>query len=89
MGEISVHVKELTVLAKSIKPLPIVKEKDGKIYDAVTDPEFRYRQRYVDLVVNPKVREVFVQRTQILQSMRELFNRITSYNVCYTKLLRK
>ncbi len=74
MGEISVHVKELTVLAKSIKPLPIVKEKDGKIYDAVTDPEFRYRQRYVDLVVNPKVREVFVQRTQILQSMRELFN---------------
>ncbi|MBN1952014.1 MAG: lysine--tRNA ligase [Bacteroidales bacterium] len=74
MGEISVHVKELTVLSKSIRPLPIVKEKDGKVYDAVTDPEFRYRQRYVDLVVNPKVRELFRKRTQIYTSMRELFN---------------
>jgi lysyl-tRNA synthetase class 2 len=74
MGEISIHVKELTVLAKSIRPLPIVKEKDGKIYDAVTDPEFRYRQRYVDLVINPGVREVFKKRIQIYQSMRELFN---------------
>lgn len=74
MGEISVHVKELTVLSKSIRPLPIVKEKDGKVYDAVTDPEFRYRQRYVDLVVNPKVREVFRKRTQLFNSLRELFN---------------
>ena len=74
MGETSIHVQELTVLSKSLRPLPIVKEKDGKIYDAVTDPEFRYRQRYVDLVVNPEVRKVFMQRTQIISSMRELFN---------------
>ncbi len=75
MGEISVHVKELTVLSKAIKPLPIVKEKDGKTYDAVTDPEFRYRQRYVDLIINPKVKDVFKKRTQIYNSFRELFNK--------------
>ncbi|MBN2485802.1 MAG: lysine--tRNA ligase [Bacteroidales bacterium] len=74
MGEISIHVKELVVLAKSIRPLPVVKEKDGKVYDAVTDPEFRYRQRYVDLVINPGVRELFKKRSQIITSMRELFN---------------
>jgi lysyl-tRNA synthetase, class II len=74
MGEISIHVKELTVLGKSLKPLPIVKEKDGIIYDAVTDPEFRYRQRYVDLLVNPGVREVFIKRTRLINSLRELFN---------------
>ena len=74
MGEITVHVKELIVLSKSIKPLPAVKEKDGTTYDAVTDPEMRYRQRYVDLVINPETREVFRKRTQIFQSMRELFN---------------
>jgi len=74
MGEISVHVKELKVLSKSIRPLPVVKEKDGKVYDQVTDPEFRYRQRYVDLVVNPEVRETFRKRTQIYNSLRELFN---------------
>lgn len=74
MGEISVHVKELIVLSKSIRPLPIVKEKDGKVYDAITDPEFRYRQRYVDLVVNPNVRETFKKRSQIIRSMRELFD---------------
>jgi len=74
MGEISIHVEKLTVLSKSIRPLPIVKEKDGKTYDAVTDPEFRYRQRYVDLVVNPEVREVFRKRTQIYNSLRQLFN---------------
>lgn len=74
MGEISVHVKEITLLGKSLKPLPIVKEKDGTVYDAVTDPEFRYRQRYVDLVVNPGVREVFIKRTKIINSLRELFN---------------
>ena len=53
MGEISIHVREIKVLGKSLRPLPIVKEKDGTVYDAVTDPEFSYRQRYVDLVVNP------------------------------------
>jgi len=74
MGEITVHVNEFTVLCKSIRPLPIVKEKDGVIYDAFTDPEMRYRQRYVDLIVNPNVRDVFRKRTQIIQSMRELFN---------------
>ena len=74
MGETTVHVDELTVLCKSIRPLPIVKEKDGVLYDAVTDPEMRYRQRYVDLIVNPQVRDVFRKRTQIIQSMRELFN---------------
>jgi lysyl-tRNA synthetase class 2 len=74
MGEISIHVKEFTLLGKSLKPLPIVKEKDGVVYDAITDPEFRYRQRYVDLVVNPVVREVFIQRTKIINSLRTLFN---------------
>lgn len=74
MGELSVHVQELTLLSKSLKPLPIVKEKDGVTYDAVTDPEFRYRQRYVDLVVNPAVREVFIKRTRVINSLRELFN---------------
>lgn len=74
MGETTVHVKEFTILCKSIRPLPIVKEKDGTVYDAVTDPEIRYRQRYIDLIVNPNVRDVFRKRTQIVQSMRELFN---------------
>jgi lysyl-tRNA synthetase class 2 len=74
MGETTVHVDEFTVLSKSIRPLPIVKEKDGIFFDAVTDPEMRYRQRYVDLIVNPQIRDVFRKRTQIIQSMRELFN---------------
>ncbi|RLD92951.1 MAG: lysine--tRNA ligase, partial [Bacteroidetes bacterium] len=74
VGEISVHVKELVLLSKSIKPLPIVKEADGKIYDAVTDAEYRYRQRYVDLIVNPQSRELFRKRTQIYTSLRNLFN---------------
>ena len=74
MGETTVHVKEFTLLCKSIHPLPVVKEKDGVLYDAVTDPEMRYRQRYVDLIVNPHVRDIFRKRTQIIQSMRELFN---------------
>ena len=73
-GEVTVHVKELTLLTKSIRPLPIVKEKDGILFDAVTDPEMRYRQRYVDLIVNPRIRDVFRKRTKIIQSMRELFN---------------
>ena len=74
VGEISVHTSEITVLSKSIRPLPVVKEKDGKIYDAFSDPEMRYRQRYVDLIVNPDVKEVFLKRTKIINSMRELFN---------------
>jgi len=74
VGETTVHIKEFTILCKSIRPLPVVKEKDGILYDAVTDPEMRYRQRYVDLIVNPHVRDVFRKRTQVIQSMRELFN---------------
>ncbi len=74
MGEISIHVKELTVLSKSIKPLPVVKEKDGKVYDAFTDTEQRYRQRYLDLIVNPTVKDTFVKRTKIINTMRQFFN---------------
>ncbi|WP_320019982.1 lysine--tRNA ligase [Labilibaculum manganireducens] len=74
VGETSVHATEMTILSKSIRPLPIVKEKDGKVYDAFSDPEMRYRQRYVDLVVNPAVKDVFLKRTKIINSMRELFN---------------
>ncbi|MGM0621866.1 MAG: lysine--tRNA ligase [Bacteroidota bacterium] len=74
MGEITVHVKNFTVLNKSLRPLPIVKEKDGKTYDAFTDPDQRYRQRYVDLIVNPKVKDVFIKRTKIYNTMRQMFN---------------
>ncbi|MEN9640138.1 MAG: hypothetical protein RLZZ262_2007 [Bacteroidota bacterium] len=75
MGEISIHVAQLTVLAKSLKPLPVVKKDEaGNIYDAFTDPELRYRMRYVDLVVNDKVKDTFVKRTRIINAMREFFN---------------
>ncbi|HLN20488.1 MAG TPA: lysine--tRNA ligase [Bacteroidales bacterium] len=74
MGETTVHVKEFTVLSKSVRPLPVVKEKDGVLFDAVTDPELRYRQRYVDLIINPQVKDVFRKRTQIIQTMRQMFN---------------
>ncbi|MBP1645311.1 MAG: Lysyl-tRNA synthetase [Bacteroidetes bacterium] len=74
MGETSIHVKELTVLSKSIRPLPIVKEKDGVVYDAFTNPEQRYRQRYLDLIVNPEVRDVFIKRTKIINTIRDFFN---------------
>ena len=74
LGEISVHVKELTFLGKSLRPLPIVKEVDGHAYDAVTDPEFKYRQRYADLVINPAVKETFVKRTRLINSIREFLN---------------
>ena len=74
-GELSVHCKELTILSKSLKPLPIVKEKDGKLFDAFSDPEMRYRQRYVDLIVNPHVKDVFLKRTKIMNTMRDFFNR--------------
>lgn len=73
-GQLSIHAKELTVLSKSLKVLPIVKEADGVVHDAVTDPELRYRQRYVDLIINPQVREVFVKRAQIIATMRQYFN---------------
>ena len=74
MGEISIYVKEFTVLSKAIRPLPIVKEKDGVVYDAFSDPDQRYRQRYVDLIVNEGVKETFIKRTKIMNSMREFFN---------------
>jgi lysyl-tRNA synthetase class 2 len=75
MGEISIHVESFTLLAKSIKPLPVVKtDKDGVIHDAFTDPELRYRMRYVDLVVNEKVRDTFIARTKIVNAMRNFFN---------------
>lgn len=75
VGEITVHAQSLVVLSKSLKPLPVVKtDADGKTYDAFSDPEQRYRQRYVDLVVNRKVKDTFVKRTRIMNSMREFFN---------------
>jgi len=73
-GEISVHTQELTVLSKSLRPLPIVKYKDGVAFDAFEDPEQRYRQRYVDLVVNEGVKDIFIKRTKVYQSMRDYFN---------------
>lgn len=74
-GQLSVHAKELTLLSKSLKVLPIVKaDADGTVYDAFTDPELRYRQRYVDLIVNPQVKETFIKRAQIVATMREYFN---------------
>ena len=74
MGEISIHAKKLTVLSKSIKPLPIVKYKDGVAYDKFEDPELRYRQRYVDLAVNEEVKDIFIKRSKVFSSMREYFN---------------
>ncbi len=74
MGETSIHVKELKVLSKSVRVLPIVKEKDGKLFDAFTDPEQRYRQRYVDLIVNPTIKDVFIKRTKIINTLRDFYN---------------
>ena len=73
-GEISIHVKEFTLLMKSVKPLPIVREKEGETFDAVTDPEFRYRQRYADLIVNPQVKDTFIRRTKMINAMRNFLN---------------
>ena len=70
MGEISVHAQELTVLSKSLRPLPVVKYKDGVAYDGFNDPELRYRQRYVDLVVNEGVKDIFMKRAAIIKTMR-------------------
>ena len=72
--ETSVHVKEFTLLSKALRPLPIVKEKEGETFDEVTDPEFRYRQRYADLVINPGVKETFIKRTQMVNAIRNFLN---------------
>lgn len=74
MGEVTIHVKEFKILSKSLKVLPIVKEKDDKVFDAFSDPELRYRQRYLDLIVNPEVRDAFVKRTRMINTMREFLN---------------
>jgi len=73
-GETSIHVHSLTLLSKSLKPLPIVKEKEGETFDAVTDPEFRYRQRYADLIINPQVKETFLKRSRLINSIKEFLN---------------
>ncbi len=73
-GQLSIHCHTLKVLSKSLRVLPIVKEKEGEVYDAFADPELRYRQRYVDLIVNQNVRETFLKRTKIVSTMREFFN---------------
>ncbi|HHT33942.1 MAG TPA: lysine--tRNA ligase, partial [Bacteroidales bacterium] len=73
-GEISIHAETLTILSKSLKPLPVVKMKDGVAYDKFSDPELRYRQRYVDLLVNEDVKDIFLKRTRIFDAMRAFFN---------------
>ncbi|MEY3738246.1 MAG: lysine--tRNA ligase [Bacteroidota bacterium] len=74
-GETSIHADSLTLLTKSLKPLPVVKRDDeGNVFDAVTDPEFRYRQRYADLIINPDVKETFVKRTKLINTIREFLN---------------
>lgn len=73
-GETSIHVESFTLLTKALRPLPIVKEKDGEVYDAVTDLEFKYRQRYADLIVNPNVRDTFVKITKMKNAIREFLN---------------
>jgi lysyl-tRNA synthetase class 2 len=73
-GETSIHVKEFTLLTKALRPLPVVKEKDGEAFDEVTDPEFRYRQRYADLIVNPGVKDVFIKRTKMVNALRAYLN---------------
>ena len=74
MGEISIHAEEITVLSKSLRPLPIVKYKDGVAYDGFNDPELRYRQRYVDLVVNEGVKDIFLKRAKVLKTMRRVLD---------------
>ena len=88
MGEISVHAKKLTVLAKSLRPLPIVKYKDGVAYDGFNDPEQRYRQRYVDLVVNDGVKDTFLKRATILRTMRQVFDE-AGYTEVETPILQQ
>jgi len=75
MGEISIHVKELIILSKSLKPLPVVKrDEDGNIHDGFTDPEMRYRQRYVDLTVNPEYKQIFINRSKVIRTMQNFFD---------------
>ena len=74
MGEISIHVSSFRLLSKALRPLPVVKEKDDKTFDAFTDPELRYRRRYVDLIVNDPVKEIFIKRSKIINSMRSFLN---------------
>ena len=74
MGEITIHAKSLVLLCKSLRPLPIVKEKEDAVFDAFTDPEQRYRQRYLDMIVNPEVRDVFIKRSILVNSMRSYLN---------------
>ena len=88
MGEISVHAKRLTVLAKSLRPLPIVKYKDGVAYDGFNDPEQRYRQRYVDLVVNEGVKDTFMKRATIIRTMRNFFDE-AGYTEVETPILQQ
>ncbi len=73
-GETSIHIREFSLLAKALKPLPVVREKDGETFDGVTDPEFRYRQRYADLIVNPGVKETFIRRTKMINAIRSFLN---------------
>ena len=73
-GELTIHVKEFTLLSKALRPLPIVKEAEGQTFDAVTDPEFKYRQRYADLIINPAVKETFIKRTKLINSIRTFLN---------------
>jgi lysyl-tRNA synthetase, class II len=73
-GETSIHVTEFKILNKSLRPLPVVKEQDGKTFDGFTDPELRYRQRYVDLIVNPQVKDIFIKRAKIISTMRRIFD---------------
>jgi lysyl-tRNA synthetase class 2 len=87
MGEITLHVRSLTLLCKSLRPLPIVKEKEDAVFDAFTDPEQRYRQRYVDLIVNPQVRETFQKRAVLVNSMRSFLNQ-KSYLEVETPILQ-
>lgn len=80
-GEISVHVSEFTILSKALRPLPIVKEKDGEAFDEVSDPEFKYRQRYADLIVSPHVKETFYKRSKMIQSIREYLLNLNALEV--------
>lgn len=81
VGETSIHVKELTLLTKSLKPLPVVKEAEGQVFDAVIDPEFRYRQRYADLIINSHVKEVFLKRTLMINTIRTFLNDLGALEV--------
>ena len=86
-GEISVHAQSICLLSKSLKPLPVVKEKDGVTYDAFNDPELRYRQRYVDLLVNPQVKEIFQKRSLVIRTMRQVFDEV-GYTEVETPILQ-